>query len=210
MSTLTRPGRRLVFGGMVLCLLGLLGCSSSNPSATRYYLLTDPQPGAVVPSSATPLSLAELTLPMYLQSRNMAVVAGNTQVRGARGHRWAEPLADGVRRYLEDALAPALEGVSTLRLDVLIRHLHGSEAGTVVLDLSWRIRERGSEEPLQSGRFSDSLEQERPGYEALVLAHRLLLQRFVDYVEGAAGGLANQKQQAPSSEAPAMIEKPNS
>ncbi len=210
MSTLSRHGQRLVLSAMTLCLLGLLGCSSNSATATRYYLLTDPQPGSVASSSATPLSLAELALPMYLQSRNMAVVAGTTQVRGARGHRWAEPLADGVRRYLEGALAPTLEDASTMQLDVAVRHLHGSEAGTVVLDLDWRIRERGSDKPLRSGRFDDSIEQDGPGYEALVLAHRVLLQRFVDHVEGAAGGLANQKQQAPSSEAPAMIEKPSS
>lgn len=196
-------------------LLALLaaGCSST-PAPTRYYLLTDPSPELEQSSRTAPqaLRLGALQLPAYLQSRNIAVVMGNTEVRGARGHRWATPLADAVRRYLEQALATDLQDRLTPAglLDVQIHHLHGSDAGTVYLQADWQLRDEGSDTAVTAGRFVESVQQGSQGFEALVLAHRALLDQFVAAVAGAAGGLAHQKQAAPTSEAAAIKEKPSS
>lgn len=204
------------FVAALLAAVLLAGCAS-KPDATRYYLLTDPLDQSVVRGELRPLdqlAIGALQVPVYLQSRNIAVVLGTTEIRGARAHRWAEPLGEALQRYLQAALANGYVNDAPYLLDVTLHHLHGAESGTVLLDLDWRVRPRGAPEVIASGRFTDQLQQARPGYDALVVAHRQLLDRFADaaasVLAGADGALANQKHSAPSSETPAMMEKPSS
>lgn len=199
----------------------LLGGCASKPESTRYYLLTDPTVSHSLAASGRPLSqlaLGAVTLPVYLQSRNIAVVIGSTEIRGARGHRWAEPLGDGLRRYLQETLAAGYQGEASYLLDLTVHHLHGAESGTVLLDANWRVRARGSADAVGAGQFTEQVQQSGPGYDALVEAHRQVLDRLANEivgqvataVTGGSGGVASQKQSAPMSDAPAIMEKPSS
>lgn len=209
--------------GVAACVvaLWLLGGCASKPESTRYYLLTDPTVSlspAVTERPLPRLALGAVTLPVYLQSRNIAVVIGSTEIRGARGHRWAEPLGDALRRYLQETLASGYPGEAPYLLDLTVHHLHGAESGAVLLDANWRVRARGSVDALAAGQFTEQVQQSGPGYDALVEAHRQVLDRLADTVasqvatttSGGSGGVASQKQRAPMSDAPAIMEKPSS
>lgn len=208
--------RTWVLGACLAALLSLGGCAS-EPESTRYYLLTDPTASQGRSSAQRPLSqlaLGSVSLPVYLQSRNIAVVIGNTEIRGARAHRWAEPLGDALQRYLRETLASGYQGEAPYLLDLTVHHLHGAESGAVLFDANWRVRARGSADVLHGGQFVERVQQSGAGYDALVEAHRQVLDRFADQVAaavaGGAGGVANQKHSAPISDAPAIMEKPSS
>lgn len=209
--------RTTLIGGL---LLTLLSSCAGKPDATRYYLLTDPTESLVSAGASLPLrslALGTVNVPSYLQSRNIAVIVGSTEIRGARSHRWAEPLDEALRRYLQETLAAGFAIDAPYLLDMTVHHLHGAESGAVLLDIDWRVRERGSAAALVAGQFADAVQQSGVGFDALVVAHRQLLDRFVAQVVveagaavGGGGGVANQKHSAPTSDAPAMTEKPSS
>lgn len=200
---------------LLAVLLALGACASTPDPVTRSYLLT--RPGMPTASTDLALAVGAVAMPAYLQSKDIAVATRDSQLRGARNHQWAEPLAEGIGRYLSLAFeGPASpegpEAVETdgLVLDLTVLHFHGSEAGAVVLEADWRLRRRGAGEALASRHFEGRVAQEDVGYDALVDAHRALLDQLVAEVLGTAGGLANQKQRAPSTDAPAMIENASS
>ncbi|MEM1433257.1 MAG: PqiC family protein [Pseudomonadota bacterium] len=181
-------GLRLL--AVVLGIGVLAGCAGSIPE-TRYYLLSEPQDkilstmsrsGTLAPAAAddaTGLRLLAVRVPDYLQTRGLVVALDDSRIQAATYHQWAEPLVAGLERYLSDALAVALgapDGFGPPALiTVTLSHLHGSEAGTVVLDAEWQLLSAGDRSLLDGGRFERNLEQGEPGYPALVATHRRLL-----------------------------------
>lgn len=193
-------------------LLALAACASTPEPVARSYLLT--RPGVQAAATGVALAVGAVAMPAYLQSKDIAVATRDSELRGARNHQWAEPLAEGVSRYLSLAFGePAsLEArrADDLLLDLNVLHFHGSEAGAVVLEADWQLRRRGAGDALAANHFEARVEQGAAGYDALINAHRALLDQLVAQVLGAAGGLANQKHKAPSTDAAAMIENASS
>jgi uncharacterized lipoprotein YmbA len=199
-------------------ILALGACASTPDPVTRSYLLT--RPGMSTGAVDLALAVGAVAMPAYLQSKDIAVATHDSQLRGARNHQWAEPLAEGIGRYLSLAFegsefpegpeGPEAAAADALLLDLTVLHFHGSEAGSVVLEADWLLRRRGAGEALAGNHFEGRVAQDGVGYDALVDAHRALLDQLVAEVLGAAGGLANQKQSAPSTDAPAMIENASS
>ncbi|MEM1230530.1 MAG: ABC-type transport auxiliary lipoprotein family protein, partial [Pseudomonadota bacterium] len=131
-----------------------------------------------------------------------------SELRGARNHQWAEPLAAGIGRYLALALGEPVSAAPLLELSVA--HFHGSERGAVVLEADWQLRERGAAAPFAQGRFDATIMQDGPGFEAMIEAQRALLDQLLTAAGAAAGGRANQKQPAPTNDAAAMSENASS
>ncbi len=151
-------------------LLTLIGCSNSTPS-TRYYLLTDPfstQPAA----AGCAATVKSVTLSPYLQRNNIMLQTTANELVPAVQHRWSEPLQAGALRLLQQCLAGS-DATRGVEIDVHIDHLHGSEAGNVVLQGHWQTRAGAGE--TRKGRFDLRGAQSAGGYDALVAAHADLL-----------------------------------
>ena len=125
------------------------------------------------------LRLLAVRLPDYLETRGLVVALEDNRVQPATYHQWAEPLVAGLERYLGAALEAATANLDKpgppALLTVTLNHLHGSETGAVVLDAQWELSSPEDRSLLQRGRMERLLQQDEPGYPALVATHRRLL-----------------------------------
>ncbi|MBQ3059587.1 MAG: membrane integrity-associated transporter subunit PqiC [Desulfovibrio sp.] len=134
----------------------LLACGRSTP--TTYYLLESsltPVESIGLPSKS--LRVAQISVPAYLdRSGIVSRVTGENRLIIAEFHAWAEPLGQGVRRVLQEALAPPLllQGFNVLAgndddsgdfvLLVDIQRLDGTVKSMAVLEAHWTLqRENG-------------------------------------------------------------------
>lgn len=147
-----------ILAGVIL-LAATGGCAFLKPakSESHYYLLTGVAP-KVAPTHHNKSGCVVRLLPIeaanYLEGRNIAVHENPHEVNYPLFHRWAEPLAAGVRRVLAEDLrnwpeiravitdqpAPAREPLYTIWIRVLA--CGGSEAhhhGSAVFEATWTI-----------------------------------------------------------------------
>ena len=170
------------------CVLLLLPACASDPPPRTQYLLRAELPSETSQIEApVAIVLSRVTVASYLRSPGLVVESEEHQVRPARYHVWAEPLDEGLRRYLRteisNVLGFAIRSDASNRagwdyaVDVVIDQLHGTLSGQARIVASWRIsRADGSEvaayvlstsEPLAVG-----------GYQGLVNAQIALAQHL--------------------------------
>ena len=177
----------LLPAALIVSFYLLAGCTGRIPE-TRYYLLSEPQEAALPATAAevvrsstarAALRLLAVRLPDYLETRSLVVALEDNRIQPATYHQWAEPLVAGLERYLSAALETATADLDSpgppALLTVTMNHLHGSEAGAVVLDAQWALESPEDRSVLQRGRIERVLQQHEPGYPALVATHRQLL-----------------------------------
>ncbi len=164
---------------LVLALL-VAACSSTAPTTTRYLLPAETSRGTTRLESPARIGLGRVELSPYLGEEGLVVETEAGQVRPARYHLWAEPLDEGLRRFLRLEISKALgehvSGDTTQQprwkrtVDVEIDRLHGTLAGEAVLVAQWRISPgKGEGQPRTYG-FSESRPLPREGYAGLVEA----------------------------------------
>lgn len=163
-----------------------LGCAGSVPATTRYLLPAEVPEGTARLSPPREVGLGRVVVAPYLQEEGLVVETEAHQVRHARFHVWAEPLEDGLRRFLrieisralgvDLAVDPAGQASWQRVVDVSVDRLHGTLTGQAVLTARWRITSAG-EEP-RDFRFSATLPLEREGYAGLVDAEIALARRL--------------------------------
>lgn len=174
------PSGRLMLS---LLLAGLLaGCAGSPPVQDHDYLLR-PQKLMVSSGSRSVVQLKPVAVAPYLDQRGVVLQTGDSEIRVAKHHRWAEPLDEAVGRYLQVGIANqgevAVESVPlttanpAVTVTVRINQLHGTEVGSVRLVADWKL-DRAEQEPVLYS-FDESVRQAADGYPALVAAHAELL-----------------------------------
>jgi uncharacterized lipoprotein YmbA len=150
---------RLLAVWVAVLLLAGNGCAFLQPaeSESHYYLLTAVHlPGVSAPRGGPTcvVRLLPVEVADYLKTEDMAVRTGTNEIIFAQFHRWAEPLAAGVRRALADDLcgssrirevltdqpAPGRGPLETVFVRVLA--CEGEERGgrgAIVFEASWEI-----------------------------------------------------------------------
>lgn len=170
-----------------------LGCSSSPPPPERAYYLLRSAPAAALPMAGpeATVGIARVDVAPYLDRAGVVIGLGPYEVQEARFHLWAEPLADGVRAYLEDAVSARLGHVLggglaapltwQRRVDVEVRELHGDTSGTVRLRAGFTVTDAAAG-VLAVEQVVATVEQSGVGYPALIAAHVALLDQLADAI----------------------------
>ena len=171
---------------------GVVGCSSTPTPTTLYLLPAElPKGSAAVPQPVR-VGLGRVEVAPYLGEPGLVIETQARQVRSARYHRWAEPLDEGLRRFLQAQISEALGydiGADKTQqkrwartVEVRIDRLHGTLDGEAVLVARWRIVPKKSANEVQEFRFSASEPLPREGYAGLVDAEIALAQQLASAI----------------------------
>ncbi len=135
-----------------LSVVLLVACAGSSAPPTQYLLRAEPAERSGRVEAPVRVGLGRVAVAPYLDQSGIVVETEAGQVQAAREHQWAEPLDAGLRSYLRAGMSAALGyDVSASRadlvhwdytVDVYVDRLHGTMAGTAVLDASYRITPR--------------------------------------------------------------------
>jgi uncharacterized lipoprotein YmbA len=182
-----------VAGAVVMAAMILMlqpGCSGSKPS--RFYVLS---PLALEEAAQQDLSvgIGPLRFPDYLLRPQIAIQTNANQLDYAEYDRWAEPLDENFSRILASNLARLIPSdqvhvypwLETLRVHfqmlVRVRRFGQTEAGQVILNVSWSILDDTTGEHLVQ-RYSTYSRPAPPGeptdYAAVAAAMSELLGQF--------------------------------
>ncbi len=178
----------------VLCVFMLLtACGRSLP--TRYFLLESPHTPMNVDSlPPTNLRLAQVSVPEYLD-RNGIVSRkkGSTELIVSQFHVWAEPVAKGVRRLLQEGLsapllaaninvlAPGDDASAEYALFVDVQRLDGNFHDEAVLEIRWTLK-NNSNAILDKGIYADREAVPGDTYDILIAAESRMLNRMVAHL----------------------------
>ena len=170
----------------------LIACAGSSPPRTQYLLRAEPAEQSGRVEAPVLVGLGRVTVAPYLDQSGIVVETEAGQVQAAREHQWAEPLGAGLRSYLRAEMSAALGyDVSAspadlvqwdYTVDVYVDRLHGSMAGTAVLDASYRITPRPGAGDVAAYRFSRSASLPREGYPGLVDAEADLVRQLAQAI----------------------------
>jgi uncharacterized lipoprotein YmbA len=176
----------------LLCILIVVGCSSPPPTTTRYLLRADVAMGTERLEPPLWIALRRVEVAPYLAEPGLVIELRDREVRPARYHVWAEPLADGVRRYLgqeiSNELGHAIARDAAQRLqwdrtvDIRIDRLHGTLAGDAMIEARWSVAPAERQAEIAVFRFAASAPLPREGYEGLVDAEVILLDQLAQAV----------------------------
>ena len=171
---------------LLLWTLIVVGCSNPPPTTTRYLLRSDVTIGTESLEPPVWIALRRVEVAPYLGEPGLVIEIRDNQVRPARYHVWAEPLADGLRRYLgqqiSNELGHAIARDAAQRVqwdrtvDISIDRLHGTLAGEAMITARWWVALPEGE--IAAFRFAASAPLPREGYEGLVDAEVVLLRQL--------------------------------
>lgn len=142
----------------------------------------------------TSLRVSQADTPAYLNRNNIVSrVDGQTRLILAEFHLWAEPVANGVRRVVEETITvPLMEkGINTLpsnteeRGDYVLllnlQRLDGNFNEQAVLECYWTLLDK-NDNALERGIFSAEELVNGSDYNILVAAESKLVQRLGAYL----------------------------
>ncbi|MBE6442276.1 MAG: membrane integrity-associated transporter subunit PqiC [Desulfovibrio desulfuricans] len=177
---------------LVLLLL-LAACGRSAP--TRYYLLESahtPLQADALP--AANLRVAQVTVPNYLDRNGIVSRAdGSPELVVSQFHAWAEPVAVGVRRLMQEGLgapllaagvnvpAPGDDAAADYILFVDVQRLDGDFNASAVLEARWTLRD-SRDNTLGKGIYADREEVPGTAYDTLAAAESRMLRRMADHL----------------------------
>ena len=171
--------------------IGLAGCAVTD--TTQYYTLRRAAAAESAKSKAIPRSgaagtgavgigVGPVTMPGYLDRRQIVTRTGAGQVEISIFHRWAEPLEDGIARVLAEEVGVRVptERIVTFpwrgaaaraiqyQVSVEVLRFDGRPGRDVTLDTRWQILGRHGDE--LAFRRSTVTEAAGPGYDSMVAA----------------------------------------
>jgi len=177
------------------CVLLLVACAGSPAPRTQYLLRAQPSEKAGRVEAPVRVGLGRVAVAPYLDQSGIVVQTEAGQVQAARQHEWAEPLRAGLRSVLRAEMSEALgydlsasPGDAAhwdYTVDVYIDQLHGTMAGTAVLDAGYRITPRLRVGDVAEYRFSRSAPLPREGYPGLVDAEAELARQLAQAIASA-------------------------
>jgi hypothetical protein len=172
----------------------LLGCGAPAKRA-QYLLRADMPRDATAADAPARIGLGRVTVAPYLDQPALLIETEGREIREARNHQWAEPLADGLRFYLRSEVSSTLgENVGLNPADratwedvveVSVEQLHGTMAGQAVLVATFRVEQLASAAAIAEYRFARSQPLARTGYEALVEAEADLVRELARAIAAA-------------------------
>ena len=168
---------------IVMAALLLAACSSSPLQQTQYYLLATPTGES---NGGAALRSIVVELPSYLNQLGIVLIAEERQVNVASFNLWAEPLDEGIARFLRDEIS-GVDAADEIALRVDVHYFHGAERGEVLLDAGWTLAHDCG--VAQSGRFYQTLTQSTSGYADLAATQARLLGRLAGVITTAAQAL---------------------
>ncbi|MEW6269291.1 MAG: PqiC family protein [Thermodesulfobacteriota bacterium] len=157
--SLHKPLARLATAAVCAALAVLLGCSALLAPRTEpmqlFVLGAAPADGAGSSGSAgggsTSIGLGPVTLPGYLDRREIVTRVAPNQLRLSQNEQWAEPLLENVRSVLAQDLAARLGGATVAtfpwaggfrpdyRVRVDVTRFEPTSAGTAELAARWQV-----------------------------------------------------------------------
>lgn len=179
---------------LLIIFIAMLGaCGRSTPS--NFYLL-ESSLGLIQATDLpkTTMRIAQVEVPGYLNRNNIVSrVAGQTKLILAEFHLWAEPVANGVHRVVEETLTPPLlsQGITvlpatsesnsdyTLILD--LQRLDGNFNEKAVLECRWTLLNK-DDKAVERGIFAQEEMVNGADYNVLVAAESKLLRDFGQYL----------------------------
>ena len=183
--------RCISLAGLCICLV-LCACGRSIP--TSYYILESAS--SAMESGDMPktsLRVAPVSVPAYLDRTGLVRHgdgAGNLTVE--ENHQWAEPLAEGIRRVLQEELAAPLRsrGVHVLAnaddsdsdtiLHVHVERLDAAKPGMVRMVAQWRCDKNGRS--VAQGVFAENCVVSGSGMTPLVEAQGTLVRQLAAWI----------------------------
>ena len=172
-------------------VLALAGCGSAPK--TNYYTLApgaDPRPAAVAQPASSPIgvTVGPVTLPDVVDRPNLVVRTAENQVTLLDQHRWAEPLKREIPRLLAGHLSRLLGtprvsvfpngagGPGDVRVRVDVQRFESVPGQEALLEVFWTVMPPAGEP--RAGRWTVRVPVAAPGYDALVAAHGVALERL--------------------------------
>ncbi len=173
----------------IISTLLLAACAGDPPPTHTHYLLrAEPREQTIRALAPASIGLGRVEVASYLKQSGLVLATGGHQVRPARYHQWAEPLDEGIRRFLRAEIANALgqevsaDPAQRTRWDhaveVSIDQLHGTLSGEAWLIASWRITRGSGTEKVAELRMARSEPLAQDGYAGLVDAEIRLLRQL--------------------------------
>jgi uncharacterized lipoprotein YmbA len=145
--------RRL--GAGLLLTIAIAGCFGPRADPSTFFQLSPvPPPAAQSPLSAS-IGLGPVTVPAYLDRLQLVTRLSDNQLEVNETERWAEPLAEGVARTLEENLSALLPGSTYVRfpwyaaaapeyaVQLDLRRFEGDGVGLAVLEGTWSLSRGG-------------------------------------------------------------------
>ena len=171
--------------------LALAGCGSALK--TNYYTLAsgaDPRPAAVAQPASSPIgvTVGPVTLPDAVDRPNLVVRTAENQVTLLDQHRWAEPLKREIPRVLAGHLSRLLGtprvsvfpngagGPGDVRVRVDVQRFESVPGQEALLEVFWTVMPPAGEP--RAGHWTVRVPVAGPGYDALVAAHGVALERL--------------------------------
>ncbi|WP_375054936.1 membrane integrity-associated transporter subunit PqiC [Zobellella sp. DQSA1] len=165
---------------LLAALLGLAGCSASQPGTTSYLL------PSTVPERQfehrLAIQVAPVRLAGHLDGEGIVMQLNDIEVYQARQHLWAEDIAGQLQRVLQERLGralpraqvvsrgqPLLEGAPVRDLRIQVTRFQGRFDGIALAEGQWQLLD-GNGRLLAQAAFSAEQILEDDGYPALVRA----------------------------------------
>jgi uncharacterized lipoprotein YmbA len=173
---------------LTVALATLFACSSPPIPHSRYLMRGHEASGLQPLASPATVGIRRIVVAPYLQNPGLVIETEPGEVRGARYHEWAEPLDQGVRRYLRAELSsllsqdvdsnPSLSRQWSHAIDVSIDQLHGTASGEALLVAGWRITDIRQSREMARFRFVERVPLQSDGYAELARAELALLSKL--------------------------------
>ena len=190
-----------VASAMTVFGLSLASCSGSV-ARTQYLLRAEAPDRALRVDAPARVGLGRVEVAPYLDQSGIVVEIEPGRVQVASEHQWAEPLDAGLRTYLRAELSAALGYEVGARVtdparwdytvDVMVETLHGTMAGTAVIDDAYRVAPRTGAAKAVEYRFSRTAALPRAGYPGLVDAEAALVHELAASIADTVGRLSGQ------------------
>lgn len=159
----------------VVLFMTLCGCAKTKTPQNHYYLLNPPQ-NQQGELNTTPPKL-RIELAQYLSQGSLVLQLDDQQIQPSHYHRWAEPLAGMIERYLQRQLQQGCQPQQETSITVVIDRFHGSPTGEVWLSGQWWDDSQANVRPHQ---FDYQTKQEQAGYDSVVISLQQLLDRVAN------------------------------
>ena len=186
-------------------LVGLvfaLGCLGPRADTSAFFTLSPISPPAAESPVPVSIGLGPITIPGYLDRRQIVHRLSDNELAVSEVDRWAESLADNIARTLGGNLAALLPGSSyitfpwypseqpDLAVTVEFRRFEADAAGVLVLDATWSLARDGTR--VDGGRALIEDQADGLGRGAVVAAHSRALAELSSQVAAAVRRAAGQ------------------
>ena len=182
--------------GLGICLLLLVGCSSSP--TTRHYVLSPLTGGGKVPEeSCISIGVGPIKLPEYVNRPQIVTRTSPNELSLSSFEQWAEPLTDSVPRMLAENISRLVctkevvlfpwrpSQTPEYRVEVEVLQMDGTLGSTVSLEAWWSVTYGGDKKARLTRKATYSEPVAGKGYDTLVQAHSRALAALSRDIAGA-------------------------